>query len=298
MASPHVAGVVALMKAVYPALAPDEFDQLLSNGLLTTSSGRDDQFGYGRIDAFLAVAAAQSLAGGAPLPPTIIVKPAFLNLLVSGAASERADLEIRNAGQDPLTISSVTSDPAAAWLSVAEKTVDADKLGVYTVTADPGSLTPGVYAATITVAAADPAVKSATVPVKLQVFSAVSGGNVGFIYVLLVDSDTLATVAEADVPFNAATGQYRYAFTGVPAGTYKIYAGTDANNDFFIGDPGEALGAYPTVDQPTAVAVPGTNTELDFAVGYEVTLPSQLSTQISSRIPVLERYAPPRRTMR
>ena len=297
MASPHVAGVVALMKAVYPALTPDEFDLLLINGLLTNYAGRDDQFGYGQIDAFRAVAAAQNLAGGAPLPPTIIVDPAFINLAVS-AASQSADLEIRNGVQAPLTISSVISDSAAAWLSVTEKTVDANKLGVYSVTADPGGLTPGVYAANITVSAADPSVKSATVPVRLQVLSPVSAGDVGFIYVLLVDPDTLETVAEADVPFNAGTAQYRYNFSGVPAGTYRIYAGTDANNDSFIGDPGEAIGAYRTVDQPAPVEIPGTNTELDFGVGYEVALPSLLSMQDLSRIPLLERSATPRRIMR
>jgi len=197
-----------------------------------------------------------------------------------------------------MTISSVISDPTAAWLSVAEKTVDANKLGIYSVTADPGSLTPGVYAASITVTAVEPSVKSAAVPVRLQVFSPVSGGNVGVIYVLLVDPNTLETVAQADVPFDAGTAQYRYTFTDVPAGTYKIYAGTDSDNDLLIGDSGEALGAYLTVDQPTSVEVPGTNTELDFAVGFEVALPSQLSTQDTSRIPMFERSAPPRRIMR
>jgi serine protease len=298
MASPHVAGVAALMKAVYPALTPDEFDQLLINGLLTNSAGRDDQFGYGQIDVFRAVAAAQNLAGGAPLPPTIIVSPAFLNLAVSGAASQSVDLEIRNGVQAPLAISSVISDPAAAWLSVTEKSVDANKLGVYSVTADPGSLTPGVYAVDITVSAADLSVKSATVPVRLQVLSPASAGDVGFIYVLLVDPDTLETVSEADVPFNAGTGQYQYNFSGVPAGTYRIYAGTDANNDFLIGDSGEAIGAYRTVDQPVSVEIPGINSELDFKVGFEVAVPSQLSTQSLPGIPVLERSATPRRIMR
>ena len=297
MASPHVAGVAALMKAVYPALTPDEFDQLLINGLLTDSAGRNDQFGYGQIDAFRAAAAAQDLAGGAPLPPTIIVDPAFLNLAVSGTAPQSIELEIRNGAQAPLTISSVISDPAAAWLSVVEKTVDADKLGVYTVTVDPASLPPGVYAASITVSAVDPSVLSATVPVRMQVFPAVSGGNVGFIYVLLINPNTLKTVAEADVPFDAATAHYSYTFSGVPAGTYWIYAGTDADNDSYIGDPGEAIGAYRTVDQPTSVEIPGAGTGLDFEVGYEVALPSQLSTQATSRKPVLQRLAAPRRSV-
>ena len=297
MASPHVAGVAALMKAVHPALTPDEFDLLLINGLLTNSAGRDDQLGYGEIDAFRAVAAAQNLAGGSPLPPTIIVDPAFLNIAVS-AASQSVDLEIRNGVQAPLTISSVISDSTAAWLSVTEKTVDANKLGVYSVTADPGALTPGVYSANITVSASDPSVKSATVPVKLQILSPVSAGDVGFIYVLLVDPDTLETIAEADVPFDASTAQYRYNFIGVPAGTYRIYAGTDANNDSFIGDPGEAIGAYLTLDQPAPVEIPDKNTGLDFGVGYEVAVQSQLSMQTISRIPMLERSATPRHIMR
>jgi serine protease len=294
MASPHVAGVAALMQAVYPALSPDEFDQLLINGFLTDSAGRDDQFGYGRIDAFRAVAAAQNIAGGASLPPTIIVSPVFFNLDVSGAASQNADLEIRSAGQDPLTISSVISDPAASWLNVAENTVDADKLGVYTVTVNPGSLPSGVYAANITVSAVDPSVLAATVPVRMQVFSPVSGGDVGFIYVLLIDPDTLETVAQADVPYDAATAHYPYTFSEVPAGTYWIYAGTDANFDSRISDRGEARGTYPLVDLPISVEIPGVNPELDFEVGYEVALPSQLSMQAVSRSPVLERSATPK----
>ena len=61
MASPHVAGVAALMKAVDPALTPAEFDALLSSGQLTTdlgAGGRDDVFGHGLIDARKAVEAA------------------------------------------------------------------------------------------------------------------------------------------------------------------------------------------------------------------------------------------------
>jgi serine protease len=298
MASPHVAGVVALMKAVYPTLTPDEFDQLLINGFLTGSAGRDDHFGYGRIDAFLAVAAALELAGGAPLPPTIIARPAILNLAVSGTGSRSVDLEIRNGASAPMTIGSVVSDPAATWLSVAEKTVDANKLGIYSVTANPGSLAPGVYAANIMVTATDPAVKSAAVPVRLEVFSPIGGGNVGAIYVLLVDPATLATVAQVSVPFDGDTAQYRYSFTDVPAGTYMLFAGTDADNDGVIGDSGEARGGYRTVDQPISVTIPGANTELDFAIAIEEASPPQPSAQGASLMPILERAALPMRSMK
>src|SRR5690606_5773492 len=54
MASPHAAGVFALMKAVYPALDPDTLELLLASGELTDDLGpigRDPLFGHGLINA-------------------------------------------------------------------------------------------------------------------------------------------------------------------------------------------------------------------------------------------------------
>jgi serine protease len=67
MATPHVAGVVALMKAVAPSLTPQKVAELLASGALTDdlgAPGKDDQFGYGLINASKAVAA----AGGGSVP--------------------------------------------------------------------------------------------------------------------------------------------------------------------------------------------------------------------------------------
>lgn len=65
MATPHVAGVMALMKAVAPSLTPQTVMSLLTSGALTDdlgAAGKDDQFGYGLINASKAVAA----VGGNP----------------------------------------------------------------------------------------------------------------------------------------------------------------------------------------------------------------------------------------
>ncbi len=67
MATPHVAGVVALMKAVAPSLTPQKVAELLASGALTDdlgAPGKDDEFGYGLINASKAVAA----AGGGSVP--------------------------------------------------------------------------------------------------------------------------------------------------------------------------------------------------------------------------------------
>ena len=66
MATPHVAGVLALMKSVAPNLTPQDIERLLASGALTEdlgTSGRDDQFGDGLINAYKAVVAAADSAG-------------------------------------------------------------------------------------------------------------------------------------------------------------------------------------------------------------------------------------------
>jgi len=68
MATPHVAGVATLMKAVAPSLTPQRFAELLTSGALTDdlgASGKDDQFGYGLINARKAVTAVGGGSGGA-----------------------------------------------------------------------------------------------------------------------------------------------------------------------------------------------------------------------------------------
>ena len=76
MAAPHVAGVAALMKSVFEDLTPAEFDQVLAEGRITDDlgeDGRDDDFGYGLINAHKAVITAQQLVNGTlvPLPPSL-----------------------------------------------------------------------------------------------------------------------------------------------------------------------------------------------------------------------------------
>ena len=70
MASPIVAGLVALMKTVRPDLNPDEVEALLKQSAVDLGAvGQDPVFGAGRIDALAAVKAAQAYQRPAPPPP-------------------------------------------------------------------------------------------------------------------------------------------------------------------------------------------------------------------------------------
>ncbi len=59
-AAPHVAGLAALMLALNPSLSSDQVESIIENTAVDLGSpGRDDEFGYGRIDAEAALAQAQ-----------------------------------------------------------------------------------------------------------------------------------------------------------------------------------------------------------------------------------------------
>jgi serine protease len=75
----------------------------------------------------------------------------------------------------------------------------------------------------------------------------------------------LQTTAELD-----AEGRYRFSFEeAVARGSYRIYAGSDIDNDRFICGAGETCGAWPTRDRPEDLLVDRDITGLDFDLAIE-----------------------------
>jgi len=263
MAAPHVAGVLALMKALAPALLPADVDNLIVNGQLTTdlgAPGRDNIYGHGLIDAHRAVAAAQG--GITPVPPTLVVSPSALNFSTLGTT---ALLSVANGGGGSLTVNPPTDD--AGWLVItADPNNPADGTGTYFATVSRTGLAEGTYTATITLTTVS--ANTVQVPVIMQVSTLSQNTDAGYHYVLLLDQATGAVKYQTGVA--ASNGLYQYAFTDVAAGTYELMAGTDANNDGTICVSAEACGGYASLDQLTPVQVSGNRTGLDFTSGFNV----------------------------
>jgi serine protease len=269
MAVPHVAGVIALMEAAAAAIgediSPDEFDTLLASGELTEdlgSPGRDDLYGHGLIDAARAVLAAQ---GNTPADPLLSVTPSSLNF---GTATSGNDLVVSNVGGGSLTVNTVTIVPVTAqnWLTVTARTVDTDGLGNYRASVDRSAVITGTYTATITFTTT---AGTLNVPVLMQRFTSTTSDDAGLHYIGVFDPDTLTRIAFGTA--EASDGSYDYTVSNVPFGEYLIYAGTDFDNDAEICDPGEACGAYLSLDQPAPVLVDSDRTGLDFATGFDLT---------------------------
>jgi serine protease len=256
MAAPHVAGVLALMKSVKPDLDPDDVDRLLAAGRLTNELGAP-----GLIDALKAVQAARD-DGAGPTPAVLTATPNALNF---AAGTSTQTLVLGNGGTEALSVTAVNVVPAAGWLTVTAPTA-ANGLGTYTLTVNRGTLAPGAYSTSLQIVSS---ANTVTVPVTMQV---VAGGgtppsaNLGVMYVLLVNPDTLVSVAQRQV--SAVNGSYGFQFTNVAAGTYLVVAGSDPDNDDSICDAAEACGAYLTLDEPVRITVNANRSGLNFNAGF------------------------------
>lgn len=246
MAAPHVAGVMALMKAVHPGLTAAQVSNLLKNGVLTTdigSSGKDSQFGYGRVDALKAVKEAQKLANGGQLPPQptqLIAEPP--SLLVG--SKQEMTFNIKNVGGKSPTIS-ISSDKS--WLTVeavgnAATPLSGDTALTYKARINRDGLAIGFYKATLRASADGDNPASVSIEVFMQVGNFSTTGELTQQYVLLVnsqDSKVLQTVA--------ATRAGDFVISDVKPGQYLLVAGSDIDVDNNLCLTAETCAVYPAI---------------------------------------------------
>ncbi len=262
MAAPHVAAVAALMKAVDPDMTPDDFDARLISGELTRdlgAMGRDDEFGHGLIDAYQSVLSAQENA-----PTVVLVAPSALTF---GRTDADLSLAVSRLGSDALTILSLDSD--TDWVQAEANAVDANGFGTYRVMVDRTGLADGIYTADLAlVSSAD----TQSITVRMQVLAETTPGDLANHYILLVDSVTGLVTAQAQ----ASETNGNFTVADVRSGNYYLVAGTDMDNDNFIGDAGEAFGAYLSLDNPVELTIDGDRGGLDLITTFRLSLPGTL----------------------
>ena len=259
MATPHVAAVLALMKAVDPTLTPGEVDSLLSSGRITDdigASGRDNEFGHGLINALKAVQEANNLAGGGSVPQVPVLESDPDKLQFGSGSSLTLTLDnVNGEADDP----AITTDVSEDWLTVSPSGVDSNGFGEYIVTVDRTDLVDGIYEGLIRFT--PDTGNSLDVTVTMRVGDIIAITDSAPQYVLLEDSETAEIVAETLVNPDGS-----YEVTDVPTGSYRVVAGSDIDVDLFICQNGETCGGYPDSVTEEVVEVNGDVTDIDFVV--------------------------------
>ena len=250
MASPHVAGVAALLKAANPVLTNSNLRAALTGnsqaGVSLPNNGR-------LMDAIAAVQAAAG--GGGPTAPVLVATPTSIDF---GQNSNAEFLTMENRGGGRLVLPAFGTTPNVPWLVVTDAStnppanISADTLRV---AINRGLLAAGTNQTTLTIGyTVEGTTTQQTVDIAIRVQNGAPPVSTDTVFVLLVDADTLDGIAQDDT--NAAA-QFRYTLTQVPTGTYLLAAGTDRDNDGFLGDPGELFGMWPLLDTPLDLDVTG-----------------------------------------
>jgi serine protease len=205
------------------------------------------------------VQAAQNVGGTAP---AVLVSSASAFNFAPGSSSD--SFTVANGGGGTLSVTSVQLTPAGSWLSITPP-AGASGLGTYTVNVNRTGLAPGAYSGSIRLVSA---ANTVTIPVVLQVSAGGTSvsSNLGQQYILLVNADTLETVYQ--VSAQPTNGVYNFQFTNVAAGNYRLFAGSDPNNDDGLCDVGEACGAWVSLDSPAVLTINSNRSGLDFFTGY------------------------------
>ena len=269
MASPHAAGIFALMRHVAPEITPAQVDDAIANGSIVDDlgdNGRDNLFGFGQLNARKAVEVARQVAGAPPPDPgQISAQPTSIAIPVT---SDTASFELRAAGEASERVASVTTSTNA--ISVAPgQGVDANGLGTYVITVDRNNLTANAETFSRVIVTLDPQ-RVVEIPVSIS-SNAVGGGggNLGPIYVLIVDADNRTGPAVAQVTVRQPTnGEYAYQVEVPGTRNIIVLAGSDTDNDGLICNRGEACGAYPLLgNNQTEILTPtGNLTGIDFSL--------------------------------
>jgi serine protease len=262
MASPHVAGVMALMRYVYPAITPAQIDTLLTSGKLTDdlgTSGRDDATGYGLINARKAVDEALTLASsGGSLSGIIVASPSSISF---GSNLNSATLTLSTTAATSEVVTSLSASSAAITITAGSNVNALTKLGDYTLSVNRGSLPVGTSYPTLTITSSARTITVQLTIVK-QAISSSANANFGSVWVQATNASTGTLLARQR--FNVTSGNYLWSLSGIPAGNVNLIASTDLDNDQIFCELGEACGDYPGNAQ--VLLVSGNMSGLNFSI--------------------------------
>ncbi|WP_192879367.1 S8 family serine peptidase [Microbulbifer sp. A4B17] len=267
MAAPHVAGVIALMKEEWESMTPDNFDELVTDFKVSYGETPDSLYGYGEIDAELAVASARAQAAGTTQAGRLYVKDGHQRELWT-----QTELEVELlANTTDVSVAEISSSDS--WLTATYLDDESTGLGSYSVVVDADSLEAGRYTGILSFTASTDTRFDLWISVQVITEDVDSDNYAGAVYVEFTDIETGGTAGQATATFDEEKGVYYYTSPSLDATSesgYGVMAGTDMDNDGVICEVNELCqrlesdgGWYPVISGSSHGDVDGVDIELE-----------------------------------
>ena len=142
MASPHVAGAIALMKSVQPTLTYDDVSSILASGGMTNdigAAGRDDEFGHGVLDVAKAISSLSNFDSSAANTFGSLNQARY----DFGSSGVSVDMKLSKYGTGNLKVTGLAADNTAGLTYTS--TVDENGFGDYVINLDRSVYEDGTY---------------------------------------------------------------------------------------------------------------------------------------------------------
>ena len=235
MASPQVAGAVALMYAVNPELTPDDIDALLMQGKMTRdilTPGKDPETGYGLLD----VAKAVDAANGSGELTYATVSPSVLNF---GYSKTEIMVELTKVGSGALSVSRLTIRSGSASGLTYNSDVNAEGFGSYTFSLDRAKIENGTFRESLNFVMSDGS--SVSTLVNYSKGTERARTDIKKLWVLLIGEDQKNQNKLIDLEGGTAV----FSFDQVPEGNYWLCLSTDIDGNNRVCEQGEVYARYP-----------------------------------------------------
>ena len=250
MASPHVAGAIALMYAIDNNMSPSTVNSYLQAGYLTDdigASGYDTSFGYGRLN--VAKAIENTLSNIGDTTTTFFSSDAsYLNF---GDSTTQLSITLSKVGNASLSVTSLSADDASG-LSYSSS-VDSNGAGTYTIYIDRSEVPNGAFQNRLYFNLSNSS--QVSLSVYYQVGGARSRANMGKVFIGLYNSDD-SLAASGSLTMD---GSLSFVANDIVDGEYYFLVSSNNDDDGYVCDYGEFCARYPDTEGAQTFTVSGSD---------------------------------------
>ncbi|MDB4059576.1 S8 family serine peptidase [Gammaproteobacteria bacterium] len=236
MASPHVAGALAVIYGLKPEWTPIQMEAFINGGYLTDDvglEGKDDEYGLGVLN--LSKGFTALIDGGLDFTYATIT-PGSFNF---GYTDTEKTISVNKIGSGDISVTQLTASNSSL-VDITAIEVDSSGFGTYKVTLTRGNVPDGSYQSSISADISD------ETRVNLTFTYSIGAERVrpyiGYTYLLLIDDE-----GEAEGGWYVDLGSEGISFEvdNIPSGNYYWLFSTELDDNNYVGEYGEMVETYP-----------------------------------------------------